>query len=121
MRYIFTLLIAFLSNEASFAKIENQNNIGCIDTLIIHAAQDTSAVKVPHNRFLVNASNLYIPLRICLNDTTLHRSVMHSRKHIYDDWRAPYNKKEFKFNHDPFHEKMKEPWLGDLLKDLFFR
>lgn len=120
MRYILTLLIALLSNETSFARIENQNNVGCMDTLIIHAAQDTSAVNASHSGFLVNSCNLYIPLRICLNDTTSHSSVMHGRKHIYDDWRVPYNKKEFKFNHDPFHEKMKEPWLGDLLKELIF-
>lgn len=31
-----------------------------------------------------------------------------------------YTKEDFQFRYDPFLEKMKEPWLGDLLKDILF-
>lgn len=30
-----------------------------------------------------------------------------------------YNKDVFNFKYDPFKEKMKEPWIGDILKDFF--
>lgn len=37
------------------------------------------------------------------------------------DLKNTYNKDAFKFSYDPFKEKMKEPWIGDILKAIIFR
>lgn len=51
-------------------------------------------------------------------DTTLHQSIMFNR----DNTRYNLNSNDvFLFKYDSFKEKMKEPWIGDILKEIFLR
>ena len=56
-----------------------------------------------------------------INDSALYyRLILHYRDSVNHNLKRIYNKDAFKFKDDYFREKMREPWIGDVLRDIFF-
>ena len=92
------LLIVVLSNSVLFAQTTSDKIISSVDTFAINVSQDSLAM-----------------------DTALYRPIMLYRDCIRYNLNKACNGDVFKFKYDPFKEKMKEPWIGDILKEIFFR
>ena len=57
-----------------------------------------------------------------INDSALYyRLILHYRDSVNHNLKRIYNKDAFKFKDDYFREKMREPWIGDVLRDIFFK
>lgn len=117
------LLILALSNGALFAQTNRYLNLNrdtldikfVKDTLVTSTIQDTlatiSAVKdsITAKQDEINDSALY------------YRLILHYRDSVNHNLKRIYNKDAFKFKDDYFREKMREPWIGDVLRDIFFK
>lgn len=56
-----------------------------------------------------------------INGSALYyRLILHYRDSVNHNLKRIYNKDTFKFKDDYFREKMREPWIGDVLRDIFF-
>ena len=76
--------------------------------------QDTlSCIKDNYADSLTNETNIA--------DTASYQSIMFYQNGIRNNLSRSYGKNAFNFKYDSFKEKMKEPWIGDILKELFFR
>lgn len=96
---IFILLVVSINSSVFFAGTESNNKINNADTLNVNALNDS----------LTN------------DNTTLYKSIILNRDSFSYYLNKPYNKESFKFKYDSFKEKMKDPWIGDILKEIFFR
>lgn len=57
-----------------------------------------------------------------INDSALYyRLILHYRDSVNHNLKRIYNKDAFKFKDDYFREKMREPWIGDVLRDIFLK
>ena len=57
-----------------------------------------------------------------INDSALYyRLILHYRDSVNHNLKRIYNKDAFKFKDDYFREKMRELWIGDVLRDIFFK
>lgn len=57
-----------------------------------------------------------------INGSALYyRLILHNRDSVNHNLKRIYNKDAFKFKDDYFREKMREPWIGDVLRDIFFK
>ncbi len=113
------LLIIVLSSSAFGTQPTRNRIISSAGTLTINAPQDSLAMDTTMQEKSVNETNIdSLTVGHSTIDTTLYRSTM-----LYQDsfrnLKKTYNKDVFKFKYDPFKEKMKEPWIGDILKDFF--
>lgn len=116
------LLIVVLSSSVFFAQTTSLKIINSIDTLTINVSRDSLAIDTTmQDTLVVNANIDSLTVENSAIDTTLYRSIMLYRYSIRYNLKKPYNKDIFKFKYDSFKEKMKEPWIGDILKDVFFR
>lgn len=106
-------LIAFMGSSASFARTMSEGMAGSPDSLSV----DT----VAGDTLLVNTIQDTVVTESCARDTAYYRSIMFYRDNSRYNLKAPYPKEIFKFKYDPFKTKMKEPWLGDILKAILFR
>lgn len=95
------VLIVVLNNSSFFAQTTNQRIVSCVDT--INVAKDSLVIE-----------NSAI-------DTAFCRAIMFYGDSIRYNLKKPYNKDVFKFKYDSFREKMKDAWLGDILKEILFR
>ena len=106
------LLILALSNGALFAQANRSLNLNrdtldlkfVKDTLVTSTIQDTLAKQDE-----INDSALY------------YRLILHYRDSVNHNLKRIYNKDAFKFKDDYFREKMREPWIGDVLRYIFFK
>lgn len=96
-------LILVLNSSSLFAQTTTQRIVSSADTLTINVAKDS-----------LIAENSVI-------DTTFCRSIMSYGDSIRYNLKKPYNKDVFKFKYDSFKEKMKDAWIGDILKEILFR
>ena len=99
------LLILALSNGALFAQTNRSLNLNR-DTLDIKFVKDTLVTSTIQDE--INDSALY------------YRLILHYRDSVNHNLKRIYNKDAFKFKDDYFREKMREPWIGDVLRDIFF-
>lgn len=118
---IFILLIIVLSSSVFFAQTTNNMIISSVDTLTINVSNDSLTIDTTTQNTLVSTSIDSSTMENSAIDTVLYRSIMLYRDSISYNLKKPYNKDVFKFKYDSFKEKMKEPWIGDILKDFFFR
>ena len=93
-----TLLAIILGNCISFAQARTEK--------LSNETKDTLEIK---NKINVTT------------DTTLHQYVARYDTAHYNLKMQNTYKNTFKLKNDTFREKMKEPWLGGILKDIFFR
>ena len=108
------LLILALSNGALFAQTNRSLNLNR-DTLVTSTIQDTLAA-IPAVKDSITAKQDEI------NDSALYyRLILHYRDSVNHNLKRIYNKDAFKFKDDYFREKMREPWIGDVLRDIFFK
>ena len=113
------LLIIVLSSSTFGTQPTRNRIISSAGTLTINAPQDSLAMDTKKKEKSVDGTNIdSLTVGHSAIDTTLYRSTM-----LYQDsfrnLKKTYNKDVFKFKYDPFKEKMKEPWIGDILKDFF--
>jgi hypothetical protein len=113
------LLIIVLSSSTFGTQPTRNRIISSAGTLTINAPQDSLAMDTTMQEKSVDGTNIdSLTVGHSAIDTTLYRSTM-----LYQDsfrnLKKTYNKDVFKFKYDPFKEKMKEPWIGDILKDFF--
>lgn len=60
--------------------------------------------------------------RVEIVGDSLSCRVMHQMDSLRFSWkRPPVSGKTFHFEYDAFREQMREPWLGELLKNILFR
>ena len=111
------LLILALSNGALFAQTNRSLNLNrdtldikfVKDTLVTSTIQDTLAT-IPAVKDSITAKQDEI------NDSALYyRLILHYRDSVNHNLKRIYNKDAFKFKDDYFREKMREPWIGDVL------
>ena len=116
------LLILALSNGALFAQTNRSLNLNrdtldikfVKDTLVTSTIQDTLAA-IPAVKDSITAKQDEI------NDSALYyRLILHYRDSVNHNLKRIYNKDAFKFKDDYFREKMREPWIGDVLKRYIF-
>lgn len=103
-----TFIISLLSVCCcvSFAQTRSgQRPVVQPDTLATRAPADTMPARGGR---VVSSDSL--PQRIAFVGDSLRYRLNH-----------PVCPEVFKFDYDPFRERMKEPWLGGLLKDILFR
>lgn len=81
---------------------------------------DTLAVDTMQKEFTENKNKIFQTRISCKTDTAC-KSIMFTGDSINNKLNKPYNKDAFRFKYDSFREKMKEPWLNDILKNIFFR
>ena len=117
------LLILALSNGALFAQTNRSLNLNrdtldikfVKDTLVTSTIQDTLAT-IPAVKDSITAKQDEI------NDSALYyRLILHYRDSVNHNLKRIYNKDAFKLKDDYFREKMREPWIGDVLRDIFFK
>ena len=117
------LLILALSNGALFAQTNRYLNLNrdtldiklVKDTLVTSTIQDTLAT-IPAVKDSMTAKQDEI------NDSALYyRLILHYRDSVNHNLKRICNKDAFKFKDDSFREKMREPWIGDVLRDIFLK
>lgn len=116
---IFILLIVVLSSSVFFAQTTNNMIKSRVDTLTINVSNDSLALDTTTQDTLVSTSIDSSTMENSAIDTVLYRSIMLYRDSIGYNLKKPYNKDDFKFKYDSFKEKMKGPWIGDILKEIF--
>ena len=109
---IFLLLIVLLSHSPFHARTICGGIKGCADVLMINEVPD-SFVKAVNDYSLIAGKKAAV--------TFLYRPMMLHRDSVRHSLRRAYNQNAFRMRYDPFKEKMKEPWLGDILREIFFR
>lgn len=100
-----TSLAIVFSNCLSFAQTRTVKSFNVSkDTLEMNAAEDTLEIK----------KNIDTAI-----DTIFHQSIVRYDTVLYYLKLQNAYEKAFKLKNDVFLEKMKEPWLGDILKNIF--
>lgn len=116
------ILLIIVSNSALFAQTTSNKIIGSVDTFAINVSQDSLAMDTTMQDTLVVNTNVdSLTVEEYAMDTNLYRSIMLYKDSIRYNLNRTCNGDVFKFKYDPFKEKMKEPWIGDILKEIFFR
>ena len=117
------LLILALSNGALFAQTNRSLNSDK-DTLDIKFVKDTLVTSTIQDTLATThaAKDSIIAKQDEINDSALYyRLILHYRDSVNHNLKRIYNKDAFKFKDDYFREKMREPWIGDVLRDIFFK
>ena len=106
------LLILALSNGALFAQTNRYLNLNR-DTLDIKFVKDTLVTSTIQDTLAT------IPAVNVATDSTLYyRLILQYRDSVRHDFKRTFNKDAFKFEHDYYREKFKQPWIGDILKNI---
>lgn len=117
------LLILALSNGALFAQTNRSLNSDK-DTLDIKFVKDTLVTSTIQDTLATThaAKDSIIAKQDEINDSALYyRLILHYRDSVNHNLKRICNKDAFKFKDDYFREKMREPWIGDVLRDIFFK
>ena len=115
------LLILALSNGALFAQTNRSLNSDK-DTLDIKFVKDTLVTSTIQDTLATThaAKDSIIAKQDEINDSALYyRLILHYRDSVNHNLKRICNKDAFKFKDDSFREKMREPWIGDVLRDIF--
>lgn len=116
------LLIVALSAPAFCAWSSSKTVISNTGTFVINVSQDSLVVDTTAQDIIaVNAHVDSLTVGNGVADSTLYRSIILYMDSSRCNLRRPYDKDAVKFRYDSFKEKIKEPWIGDILKDIFFR
>lgn len=113
---IFILLIVALSSSVFFAQTTNNMITSRVDTLTINVSNDSLAMDTTTQDTLASTNIDSSTVENSVIDTVSYRSIMLYRDSIRYNLKKPYNKDVLKFKYDSFKEKMKEPWIGDILR-----
>ena len=117
------LLILALSNGALFAQTNRYLNLNrdkldikfVKDTLVTSTIQDTLAT-IPAVKDSITAKQDEI--NVATDSTLYYRLILQYRDSVRHDFKRTFNKDAFKFEHDYYREKFKQPWIGDILGDI---
>jgi len=114
------ILFIVFSNGTLFAQTYKSLN-SKKDTLTITLAKDTLVSRI-QDPLIINIgedSTITKKDRITGDSTSYYRIILQYKDSIDRSKKNIYNKDAFKY--DPSRGKKKDPWLGDILKDIFFR
>ena len=117
------LLILALSNGALFAQTNRYLNLNrdtldikfVKDTLVASTIQDTLAT-IPAVKDSITTKQDGI--NVATDSTLYYRLILQYRDSVRHDFKRTFNKDAFKFEHDYYREKFKQPWVGDILGDI---
>ena len=117
------LLILALSNGALFAQTNRYLNLNrdtldikfVKDTLVTSTIQDTLAT-IPAVKDSITTKQDGI--NVATDSTLYYRLILQYRDSVRHDFKRTFNKDAFKFEHDYYREKFKQPWVGDILKNI---
>ena len=117
------LLILALSNGALFAQTNRYLNLNrdtldikfVKDMLVTSTIQDTLAT-IPAVKDSITAKQDEI--NVATDSTLYYRLILQYRDSVRHDFKRTFNKDAFKFEHDYYREKFKQPWIGDILGDI---
>lgn len=117
------LLIIALSNGVLFAQTSRSFNSDK-DTLGVNFVKDTLVTSTIIDTFaIIHVVKDSIPAKQNeVNDSALYyRLILHYRDSVRHNSKRIYNKDAFNFENDFFMQNMKKPWLGNVLRDIFFK
>ena len=104
-----TILYAQAKNPHSFTK-----------TTIMK--EDTLTTDICHEIIFINTTDIRKNFKKKLQKDCTNRSYTKRDSIRNNDInKMTYNKNAFRLQYDSFNEKMKEPWFGDILKNIFFK
>ena len=117
------LLILALSNGALLAQTNRYLNLNrdtldikfVKDTLVTSTIQDTLAT-IPAVKDSITTKQDGI--NVATDSTLYYRLILQYRDSVRHDFKRTFNKDAFKFEHDYYREKFKQPWVGDILGDI---
>ena len=117
------LLILALSNGALFAQTNRYLNLNrdtldikfVKDMLVTSTIQDTLAT-IPAVKDSITTKQDGI--NVATDSTLYYRLILQYRDSVRHDFKRTFNKDAFKFEHDYYREKFKQPWVGDILGDI---
>ena len=117
------LLILALSNGALFAQTNRYLNLNrdtldikfVKDTLVTSTIQDTLAT-IPAVKDSITTKQDGI--NVATDSTLYYRLILQYRDSVRHDFKRTFNTDAFKFEHDYYREKFKQPWVGDILGDI---
>lgn len=116
IKILITLIVVLntssLLSQTTIKKVSTGDTLA-VDSLAISTTTQDKPVKRQQFDFLVVGDKII--------DTTPYQSIMFHQDSIRKNLNRPYNKDVFNFKYDSFKEKMKDPWIGNFLKEIFFR
>ena len=113
------LLILALSNGGYLRRRINrlhQINIAFEeDTLVTSTIQDTLVTTHTAKDSITTKQD---GINVATDSTLYYRLILQYRDSVRHDFKRTFNKDAFKFEHDYYREKFKQPWVGDILGDI---
>ena len=121
IKKLITLIVVVLNTSSLFAQTTSKK-VSTGDTLAVNIAMDSLAISTTTQDKPVKRQQFdFLVVGDKIIDTTPYQSIMFHQDSIRKNLNRPYNKDVFNFKYDSFKEKMKDPWIGNILKEIFFR
>lgn len=120
IKILITLIVVL--NTSSLLSQTTIKKVSTGDTLTVNIAMDSLAISTTTQDKPVKRQQFdFLVVGDKIIDTTPYQSIMFHQDSIRKNLNRPYNKDVFNFKYDSFKEKMKDPWIGNILKEIFFR
>lgn len=118
------LLILALSNGGGFAQTswflnsdKDTSELNFVkDTLVTSIIQDTLAATHAAKDSILTKQD---EINVTADSTLYYRLILQYRDSVHHNFKRTFNKDAFKFEYDYYREKFRQPWLGDILKNIF--
>ena len=116
------LLILALSNGGYLRR--RINRLHQIDTLDIAFEEDTLVTSTIQDTLVTthtakdSITTKQDGINVATDSTLYYRLILQYRDSVRHDFKRTFNKDAFKFEHDYYREKFKQPWVGDILGDI---
>lgn len=120
---ILILLVVVLSGSSIFAQT-NKSFTSDKDTLDIAFEEDTLVTSTIHDTLATthtakdSITTKQDGINVTTDSTLYYRLILQYRDSVRHDLKRTFNKDAFKFEHDYYREKFKQPWIGDILGDI---
>lgn len=117
------LLILALRNGGVFAQT-NKSFTSDKDTLDIAFEEDTLVTSTIQDTLVTthtakdSITTKQDGINVVTDSTLYYRLILQYRDSVRHDFKRTFNKDAFKFEHDYYREKFKQPWIGDILGDI---
>jgi hypothetical protein len=120
---ILILLVVVLSGSSIFAQTNksftsDKDTLDIAfeeDTLVTSTIQDTLATTHTAKDSITTKQD---GINVTTDSTLYYRLILQYRDSVRHDLKRTFNKDAFKFEHDYYREKFKQPWIGDILGDI---
>lgn len=120
---ILILLVVVLSGSSLFAQTNklfksDKDTLDIAfekDTLVTSTIQDTLVTTHTAKDSITTKQD---GINVTADSTLYYRLILQYRDSMHHNFKRTFNKDAFKFEHDYYREKFRQPWLGDILGDI---